>query len=164
MIYLVTGIGRSGTSTTSRILHQRMGVCMGQRLNEDWEDLDFKELNDKFLAGAITYPEWDARIRNVIENRKGNWGLKDPRLSHFLGLYLCYIDPVIIWCKRDREMIIQSLCREYGWSELNAERFHDNRNSMLCSIMGAVPHIEIDFTERLSDKEVLERIGELCLT
>jgi tetratricopeptide (TPR) repeat protein len=105
---ICTGFHRSGTSLAAQILH-RAGVSMGLDLmaggisNPDghFEDTRAVEIHDKLLRQngtswmfhrecCLAQPDGaTASIRDYIQSRAnltpGVWGVKDPRLSLFLG-------------------------------------------------------------------------------
>lgn len=161
MVYLVTGTGRSGTSAVARVLRDH-GVYMGEHLNKDYEDTAFRNLNASLIQNKIPYFAYEAELRKLINTRMAldRWGMKDPRLAYFLGLYLHYIpSPVVVWCTRDVEQSAQSCVRQYGWSEVQARGVMHDRHNLLENITSSVECIEIDFTERLTDDQIAERLG-----
>lgn len=91
-LILVLGCPRSGTSTVARILHTRLGVCMGHtfdvptELNPDgyYEDKAMFEACDGLATGGITPLYW----RHLMESQhlaqgctSRRVGLKYPNLS-----------------------------------------------------------------------------------
>ena len=134
-------------------MHEDFGVSMGSRFaqpdennpNGYYEDLDFKEINESVIRGIITFPEWQIRVKKTIGQRGSEWGLKDPRLSYLLGFYLSVIkDVVILRCKRDAKATVSSVIRAYSWSDANARRFVENRETLLNGLLSKVKHVVID--------------------
>lgn len=119
---LVVGTGRCGTSTVARLLHEELGISMGERFdppcpaNPDgiYEDLEFREIHVAFQRGLLTLPMLRARFGALVARRREPWGLKDPRLAHHLGLYLQWLEkPDVIWCHRDLDSVATSINRWY---------------------------------------------------
>ncbi len=119
----VVGSGRSGTTVTARILHEKLGVSMGSRFHYDaqgqcyYEDRDFREVNMHFLDNRLSYGEWlDITQRFIFERNDTVWGFKDPRASYIMGFYLIFFDdPLFIRCVRDYDKVIESLIRNYNY-------------------------------------------------
>lgn len=122
---LVVGTGGSGTSTVARLV-AGCGVFMGAILagaDEDnpyglCEDAEFVALNRALLEGSILVPQWRQRIDGLIEARRvleRPWGVKDPRISELLPLYIqLFENPVFIRCRRNLEDAARSLSRRFG--------------------------------------------------
>ena len=118
MIVIVTGMHRSGTSALAGLLHHN-GICMGEdrfflprALPENakgfYEDIRYRRVNDDILGSygynvskfhpnippipAISVP-LQARIKNLIGRREGNWGFKDPRTCLTIKYWLRHMRP-----------------------------------------------------------------------
>jgi hypothetical protein len=113
---LITGMHRSGTSATARLLH-RAGLDLGRDLMRPsldnplgyYEDLEFYELNRELLAAGLRdepecRPDWAfpervvsgrlvplrPRAKALIATRRRTrkaWGFKDPRTAVLLDFY-----------------------------------------------------------------------------
>ena len=171
--YIVIGTGRSGSSTVAGILHNKMEVFMGHEFRKSdernpggfWEDVEFASPNWRFLKGKITYPEWIEEIFPVIAKRKGQgipWGFKDPDATHFLGLYLSFFkNPMIIRCKRKKELVIASLVKNFGYTKEYAENLWDTKETILDYILADRSYLTIYFNKKkISDIEIITAIGE----
>jgi hypothetical protein len=106
MIYVVLGMGKSGTSLLAGILHAS-GIHMGEDadvLPYDRggfrERQEFRELNRSILGtrsarvipktGVLRDGQWRPRMRSVIEDcerRFQDWGFKDPRTALLYPLW-----------------------------------------------------------------------------
>jgi len=162
MIVLVVSTGRAGSSAVARVLHTKMGISMGTRFRPPdeenpkgfYEDLDFKDLNEYVLTGRITFPEFETRIRKLAGLRSGDWGLKDPRLSHLWGIYLSIIpDARIIITERNPQRVVESCMKQYGWNKANAERFVYGRVADIKFLRNYGCPV-ISFDEKLSDENI----------
>lgn len=167
---LVFGVGRSGTSTVARILHGRLGICMGQRFrNPDqnnpqgyFEDLDLKHLNDQFLRGVLNFPAWHNCVLNELSQpwRQNYWGFKDPRLCELGGFYLSLIeDTKVIRCDRNRNQVFMSMQSAYNWSENECHEIIDRRTALLDNMLSERSHLTIDFSTKKSDSELMSQIA-----
>lgn len=169
--YLVVGTGRSGTSTVAGILHNKMDVFMGYEFppanhtNPDgfWEDIEFYRMNKMFVFGKINYPIWKKEIIEIIANRiemRKPWGFKESRMAELVGLYLGFFEnPKIIRCKRNKELVISSLMRCYGYSKEMATAFWEKREPILNNILSGKDYLTIHFGEdRVADKEIIDSI------
>jgi len=160
---LVVGPGKSGTSAAARILHTRCGVSMGKRFrNGYYEDLDFKETDDRLFDGKISFGEWLDETEKMIGDRKllpYAWGYKSPRSTILMGIYLSLlIIPRIVYCIRDPSIIIESMMKDYGWIRNNAENIAKGRMLALNNILRGKDILLIDFTEKLEDEEIERRL------
>lgn len=170
MVVFVTGTGRSGTSTVARLLHTEMDVPMGAEFRQPdkdnpdgyWEDQEFVRWNKAFLAGEVGYSEFVHRISQVMKERDGTWGFKDPRLAYLLGIYLTASRELItvINCTRDEKAVVASCRRCYGWTEEEATKMYRGRTGLIANLRRYVPMIDIDFRTRTTDESVMDRINE----
>lgn len=163
MTVFVVGTGRSGTSTIARLLHERLNVSMGGRFravddqNPDgyYEDLDFKEANEKALNGKMRVPVFVETIEHLASQRTGKWGLKDPRLCYLLGFYLRLMpDAVVIRTRRELSAVAESLSRCYGWPLANALHEAHRRESFLDRYES---HL-VSFDHKRTDESLLEEL------
>jgi hypothetical protein len=169
---LVVGPGRCGSSAVARILHEEMGVFMGERFRPPddenpqgfYEDLDFKELNDSHMRGKVTFPEFKARLFRLIGLRDENhnlWGVKDPRLCYFLGPYLSMAqNAVIVRCMRNHENIVASMVSIYGWTEDNSRRLLHEREMLVNNFIRnlGIETLCLDADQTIT-KEVIQNAG-----
>lgn len=171
-VYLVTGTGRSGTSSVARVLHEKMGVSMGSRFlpasdknpGGAFEDQDFARFNRALCHGHISFPDFIEKVRPIIAARETTgkpWGVKDPYLCWLIGIYRGLIeDPRIIRCARKPELVIDSLKRTYGYSQKEAKKMWWTREKLLDNALDAVDHLALRFEEaRTPDAEI-----ELAIT
>ena len=135
---VVLGMHRSGTSLVANLLHNALGVTMGQRFlgrgpwNRQgvWEDIAFVSLNKSILracgadrqTGWKNPPlrdkvlalgekeQWTQRIKELVQSRQGLWGWKDPRTCLTIPLYHPYLEKTHYVCTvRRHEAVIKSL-------------------------------------------------------
>lgn len=168
--YIVIGTGRSGSSTVARVLHNKMDVFMGYEFRKTdennssgyWEDVEFAGPNWRLLNGKITYPKWIKDIFAVIDRRVNlnvPWGFKDPDATHFLGLYLSFFEaPRIVRCSRDKELVVSSLMRCFGYTEEHASTVHRRKEWILDNLLSERNHLVIHFGEQWVDDESIIRV------
>jgi len=169
--YLVLGTGRSGTSTVARIFHNKLGVFMGHQFpptnetNPDgfWEDMDFYRANKSFVMGQISFPVWRKKVWTTILMRRAlnkPWGFKESRMGHLIGLYVGFFDnPRIVWCQREKDLVIASLQRCYGHDKKRAYALWRTREKTIDRILRNTDHLVIYFNKkRKSDEEIIEHI------
>lgn len=169
--YLVIGTGRSGTSTVARILHENLGVFMGSEWSEltesnplgAYEDQEFTSLQKKLFFQNMPYKEWHEAIWDFIRKRRAMgkpWGIKDPLLSHNLGIFLSFFkNPRIILCDRRPDLVIASLQKWYDFSPEYAKQFHDMRKTQLERVLQGREYLRLAFDEeKIPDKIIEQRL------
>ncbi len=163
---LVIGTGRSGTSAVAKLLHEHgvsMGTCFVSSAEHEsgstFEDTEIKKINMDFLKNKRTYDDYLNRLCRYGRMKKGQWGVKHPMITHVLGIYLQVFDPIIIRCTRDREGVVKSCMRCYGFTQKQSENLYDYRTAILDSVLGRVEHLEIDFTERLDEDYIWKKVA-----
>lgn len=122
-VVVVAGVGRSGTSAVSRVLHEKMGVCMGHVFgspNEGnpmgyYEDQESWRDTQVLLCGELTPKTWGDRVRRRHQSagcQAELVGVKDPRLC-MINLDMARMAGVvlIVLCKRDPSLVVQSLAK-----------------------------------------------------
>lgn len=133
-VFLVVGMHRSATSLVAKGLHEAC-VHMGDdllgatrsNLHGHYEDREAIRLNDEILksaGGRWDKPPPHEAIQGVCRSvdlqpyiasrsaRGGMWGVKDPRLSLTWPVWLPYlvtIDLHVIWARRGRNNVAESL-------------------------------------------------------
>jgi hypothetical protein len=151
---IVTGVGRSGTSTVARILHEETHVCMGHKFPppDEWNPKGYYECCGSFqtldqkhnYADCATHQfldnvdmEWSlARFHDIYHCEKQYYGMKHPKLCE---MNMNALQPsLIIVCTRRRQDVIKS----------HITRVLQYRNVH-----------SIDFTERKTDEDVLDIIS-----
>lgn len=164
---IVVGPGRCGTSTTVRVLQNEFGINMGFKKNSREEDLAVKFLVDSFIDGKVVFQEWLSLLLEYLNAREAlgkRWGFKYPRAVAILGLFLSYIEDVyIVRCRRDLDSMIASHLREYSWlTEESAKDMITGRELILDRLLIGRPNVvEIDFTNRLTEGEIKDKISLL---
>ncbi len=168
--FLVVGTGRCGTSTVARLMHTKLNIFMGEKFgpadvyNPDgyYEDLEFGKLNNDFAYNEeLTYKAWDGLVTDVIEKRKEKelWGIKGAGVPELLGLYLGFFDdPKIIWCIRNTEDTIDSMCRSYNICKPAAKILRDCRETRLGRFLTGRDYLTLNFNEHRSDEYIIEAI------
>lgn len=187
---LVVGPGRCGSSTVARLLHTRLGVCMGYRFqmpdefNEGgyFEDKDLQWANGMLLGAHKRVPSiaaefvrdpkafarrWKAYTEEVIRLRRAigrPWGIKDPMICQVLETYGRMMpDCRIIRCHRPAERIAASFVRMYSWDPDRAVEIVLDREAELDEYLpGATarPVLGLSFAERREDDELVGAIDE----
>ncbi len=122
---MVLGCPRSGTSTVARLLHTKMGVCMGHHIDNDlgglnpggsYEDRLLAPACDALALGHITPRLYRIRLEEY-HKEKGctveTIGIKHPRLSLVSPAVLMGTGPsrVFITNRQPPEVHIASLVR-----------------------------------------------------
>lgn len=170
--YLVIGTGRCGTTTTARILHQNLGVCMGTVFHNSfpqapfasYEDKEFADINYSLEAGGVNLSQWLQCVTYYIYKRQITnkpWGVKDLYLVDLLGLYLSLFDsPKIIWCVRDKKDTMASWCRVFRESKEEAECVYEMRTMTIKRLLVGRDYLELDFTKKRNEDEIERLIRE----
>lgn len=170
--YLIVGTGRCGTSTVARILHENLGVYMGEYFQPPdkgnpqgyYEDQEFVSLNYQLYSAGIDYQHWLGQTVGLIKKRqlmRVPWGIKSLRIVELFGMYLGLFDnPKIILCTRDREDTIESILRSFKSNRKNANRLYVIRTTLIRRFLTGRDYLEIDFTERRNECEIERLIKE----
>ena len=133
---IVTGLGRSGTSAVSRVLHES-GISMGEHFRDPtvenstgfYEELPVCDLNDEIMAecgiaGLRRYPmrstvlavakRYASQIAALADTEAAGW--KDPRFSVMLEAWLPHLPgpPKLIICLRSSEAFLHSVSQIFG--------------------------------------------------
>lgn len=170
---LVAGVGRSGTSTVARILHDHLGVCMGDQLPPP----DSSHPEGNYELGLMT-----EATRRLVRDSDFAYFWKRWNRAHgcgntlvgFKNAYLAELAPrawaiiaptLIVLATRDRQSILPSLLR---WSNHDAAYWNariDVREEGLQRLRAKPPCqiVEIDFNERRTDDEVADALGAQML-
>lgn len=158
-MFLVLGVGRSGTSEVARILREQ-GVNMGDELippdesnpSGYYEDIEFCKLNSRLLRKELSLFTFRERLAKIIKRKTEPWGLKDPYISTrtLLKEYLA-LKPHVIYCIRPREDIITSYENSHHPEKENAAHIHDQRKEAIEEALLEYPHLTIDCYQE--DKE-----------
>lgn len=166
--YLVVGPGRSGTSTVARVLHELLGVHMGDTFRAPdetnprgfFEDLWYKDNNEAWISGRLDTGQWRTSFARLLVSRRSQgapWGLKDPRTAHVLGLVEPFVQfSRVIRCRRPRAQVVESMRRCYGWRESVAGELVDERE---CALDELAPLLEVDMGAHPSDEDLVALLG-----
>jgi hypothetical protein len=127
---IVTGPGRSGTSTTAKLLHEVFKVKMGDAFhpadehNQEgyFEDLDFRMLDESLInpqrpQRLLSAPFWEKLTKEALKKKLDEdvpWGYKEPRLSFLLGYHVDLlrgldVEPVVLWTRRPLHRVAASV-------------------------------------------------------
>lgn len=169
---LVLGTGRSGTSTTCRILHETYGVCFGhnevgkknKRGETIWEDAVLKNYLKETLGGARSVEEFHLR---VLETHQGH----DCRVYGLKLLDLCLLGSediksfnpsLVVRTYRPRESCLRSW-RRPGW-RTDVEFHYDRREARCTELEFALDDVRKVFFDpeqrTLTEEDVLRQIGK----
>ncbi len=166
---LVVGPGRSGTSVVAKALNE-MGVSMGVHFGKPdeinphgyYEDLEFKNLNERFLRSDFNHVLFRDRLRQLIAHREEPWGVKDPRLCFVLGFYLDELpNAVLVRTRRDMHSVAQSMCKCYGWSYIDTIVETMRREACLDSFTVGHKVYEMNLNRKWSDEELKSYLSEV---
>ena len=162
--FLVFGTGRSGTSFVADVLHNDMGVSMGEEFithsdgsndsNPDgfWEDVDFYNLNRSFMYDDMPFPQFNDEVQALISRKSAPgslWGFKESRMAYLLPFYLAYLnDPKLIWCRRDKDLTVKSIVRCYGWGYKEASEMFDVREMLIKRALTGRKYLDIYFDDK----------------
>lgn len=135
--YIIVSVGRSGSSALAGMMYY-LGMHMGDNFvpadrnnpGGHWEDKNFKELNLAFIKEHISEDEFldKAGVRiNKNATEHYFWGFKVPSTAQILDKYMEISDPKLIWCKRPKKEVIDSMKRAYGWDKEQAEFLYNER-------------------------------------
>lgn len=173
---IVVGTGRSGTSSVARILHERLGVCMGHHLKMQhpggaYEDYLAHGLNRMVAANVLSATEW-LRVMSECHGKCESWGAKDPWFFYWTPEQLRFLSPVLVvrtW--RSREEVTVS------WLEMRRrcdskeppsemrkhfELLYDDRELRAKALeqQNGLDVMTIKFDRLLSDDEIASQISE----
>lgn len=175
---LVMGVGRSGTSTVARILHTRLGVCMGhhpylERPSKgqpigSYEDLEMNYATKDLLAGNISVANWTTLFKNQhrLEDCKEPFiGCKVTHLAALNPKQLEGINPrLVIRTLRPKELTVASL-EKYRDRKVDWAKFYDEREAsmMRLQLETNVPFFTIGFFDRVREDDDIEEQLKECL-
>ncbi len=166
---LVLGTGRSGTSTTTRILHEHLGVMMVRdmylppdqwNLKGYYEDKKMKIMVKQAISGKITPESLEAQAREwMTRGADIRWGFKVTQISLGPPETLDALDPsLIIVCMRDRELTAKSIVqwRRSNWKldEAAGYRKYDQKMTALAKFLHGRQVLWLDFSEQRDEIEL----------
>jgi len=166
MAVLVVGTGRSGTTTTAKILHERLGVCMGTKFalsaHDDghcYEDEYMYSLDMELLNGRLSLPLWQRLVAYRVEEleaKGGSWGYKGPTMVYTLPLLLPYFvkPPHIIWADRCKKLTTASFKKCYGWPQARADGEWENRQQHLKTFLAGRQVLRIVYDAPRDEAEI----------
>lgn len=135
--YIVIGVGRSGTSAVAGMMYY-LGFDMGDDFVEGtennpaghWEDKFFNQINNAYKQNRLRKDKFIEYINTKIDEKATQerfWGWKEPTTAELLDTYLQVCNPKLIWCKRPKDQIIDSMKRAYGWGDTRAKNLYRRR-------------------------------------
>jgi len=177
--FVVLGMGRSGTSMVSEILHTS-GITMVQKkqlshpfnVRGHYEDLGFVNLNMKMLKALSKswknppnninlkkLEPFEEDAKKLISMRNiDNWGWKDPRTILLWNFWKTKTpeNTVIIKCHRDKKDIADSLYRQYSMPQEDSLKFIEVYLDKLQNIDG----IDIEYCQMFTSeyREVIKKM------
>lgn len=169
---IVVGTGRSGTSTVARILHEKLGVCMGHFLrihtvHDYYEDLLAHALNRMLGDHNISVLDWRLALAKAHMNCD-DWGFKDPYFLYAPVDAIKKIQPrLFVRTWRSMDETVDSWIRHNkkigGKGSIQHNKIHFSRvcleREMLMDWkLEGYPVVEIRFDRRLSDEEIADKI------
>lgn len=102
---VVLGIGHSGTSVVTRMLHA-LGWNAGDADEEFAESVSIREINEALLSKRES-----ACPESVLARLGQPWAIKDPRMVETLNLWIPFLaiyNPALIWLTRDESAVTDS--------------------------------------------------------
>jgi hypothetical protein len=158
---LVTGIGRCGTSTVARLLHEETHYCMGHHFApaDKWNPKGYYECWESFQTLQLEIDvEWSlGKYHARWECEKQYFGVKHPQICELPPEPLLAANLIIV-CTRNRKAIVDSMMtfkKPSTWEEAN--EFYDYRLGHITNIMQQFPNVKtIDFTNHKTDQEVID--------
>lgn len=181
---LVMGVGRSGTSTVARILHTRLGVCMGHHKdlekpaeglpNGSYEDLEMLKVTRNLVGGnwatsnwknsdSITTDDWlkSFSVHDVFSScRKPRIGCKVTHLAALTPKQVIEINPsLVIRTYRPKHLVVASLKHYRYRQKEDWEVFYDVRETSMDKLEEetSIPFYIVEFgEEHREDSEVME--------
>jgi len=166
---LVVGTGRSGTSTTTRILHEHLGVMMVREMylpGDQWnpkgyyEDKKMKLIVKQAIAGNISPESHEVQGREWMTKGKDiPWGFKVTQLSNGPPTFLDALDPMaIIVCMRERELTAKSIVawRRKNWKldEEAGYRKFDQKMAAMTKFLHGRQVLWLDFSVQRDEVEL----------
>lgn len=167
--YVVVGTGRSGTSMVAGMMNY-LGFYMGVNLvpaNRNnpaghFEDNTFKQLNLSFLKDYISEEEFIEKIETRINMRATEhrfWGWKVPSTALVLDKYFQVTEPKVIWCKRPKRDVINSMKKSYGWSDEQSEYLYNERTKSIKKALKGKDYLELQFKDIIDNpKKVVKKL------
>ena len=170
------GVGRSGTATTSRILHTKLGVCMGHHSeleiprygqpNGCYEDFSMFEPTDYLISdrniGVGKWLEAFEECHSGYNCKKPYIGTKQVRLARIYPKQLEAINPtLVIRTYRPKELVVDSLEKYRPPEREYWNNFYDVAESCMDRLERGtnVPFVIIEFgLSRRSDFEIRDEI------
>lgn len=175
---IVTGTGRSGTSTIARLLHIELGVCMGHKFrpphetpesnpNGEYEDTDIA-LATRLLSGG--YPvarplpgrhalsKWVQAFKRSHQNCTSP--LKGAKTPHFSGISLEHWELIkpraVVIAQRPIAMTVASMER-YRGAHHDWKAFYEDRQRRINEFCAerVCPYVVLDFSRPRSDENLL---------
>lgn len=162
---IVTGSGRSNTSTVARLLHDKLGVDMGRGFDApsepsprgSYEDARHRQLHIDHNQGLLKPADMQMAVDGLVSQRAReakSWGFKDPRASYCLPYYLRY-EPLVIWCWRTDRQVVDSLNRHYHTPRDKAAKETEQRLAALeRSLSGYRRYWVLDFRDPWPEEHI----------
>lgn len=180
---IVIGTGRSGTSTIARILHEKLGVCMGhyfkiQKRGGTHEDYMAHAFNRMVSDGSLSAKAW-LSIMSKCHNEHWackRWGAKDPWFLYWPMSKLRWLNPgLIVRTWRPKQDVVASwLALRRHWDreeptrekEDHFEKLYDDREMLAKEIeeFSGLNVLTIRFDRQLSDEEIAIKISQKMST
>lgn len=170
---IVTGVGRSGTSTVARILHTKLNVCMGHEFHRrseaqpdgSYEDTRMLAYGQNITGGfpfkrkaPIQAEDWLKAFSVRHASCKQKYiGVKSPHLSGCTARDWEVIAPKLIFrCWRPKRLVLASMNRwrnaSLDWSRYIDER-EQNMDEVFRTIAAPVCFVTFEDADR-SDAEL----------
>jgi len=139
MPVIVVGVGSSGTSMISGVIHN-LGISMGQVFKEypvtpgKWRRYEDAEMVFLSLFPIVKAPKVCIiqAIKFLASWRQEPWGFKNPHIATFIPWYAEALPNARwVWAKRSKQGTISSLKRNWGLNQKTANVYYHKRTDCI---------------------------------
>lgn len=172
---VVVGVGRCGTSTTARILHDKLGVRMVREVfikPDKWnpqgyyEDRQVKSLQKQVMRHKATAAQFADAIQRWYDYTHSPWGFKLVVLQNTPADILSGLKTrLVIACMRQRKATVDSMHQWRNWRQdlSHWANVHDERFEATSRMLHGHRVLWLDFSEKRGDEELTEIIGQALM-
>ena len=164
---IVVGVGRSGTSNTARVLHKRLGVCMGHKFikphskfqpDGTYEDANMHDWSNRLVNDNVSTGEWLEKFHEEHTcPKKTHRGIKMNNFASLSPDQMESLDPYwLVWADRPLFPNVFSLVKCRGGSIEAHIKFYFKRQESLQKLSRVVPTIKICYDRKVEDDDIVE--------
>lgn len=180
---IVIGSPRSGTSVIARLLQERCGILMdeGPIRKDKHNPKGFYEDPKLIAISAIAIKRWQhgkAHVDKVdpvwaiafakwvgyrtFKYGGSGWGFKDPRMIGFISWWKqFFFNPIYIYCKRDKKLIVKSQVKKLGISKKDARNGVEAYGKLITNNLCDSKLHEFDLTLYQEEDVLTERLKRI---